>query len=291
MIKQKKECITGYLFIFPAFACLGAFRLFPVLRNLYLSFMTWDMVIGDPKFVGLKNYIKLFTASDFYASLEVTFRYTILYVPISMLFGYILAILMIKKTKWNVLFRTALFVPYVTSMVAMSAVFIYILHPQYGTLNVILNDLGFASVPWLNQKSTALYCLVAMNIWKSTGFCAVIYLGGILNISEEILEAAQIDGSSWWNTLVHIKTPLVAPTTFMLTIMLTIESFKIFTQINVMTGGGPDKSTTNLLTYMFNQAFDNFSVGYGSAIATVLLLIVLLINFIQLFFERFVNYD
>ncbi len=286
-----KSNICGYLMILPAFLLLGALNFYPILRNLILSFTSWDMVVGDPVFLGLENYKELFTSRGFVGCLKVTLMYTIAYVPISMGLGFILANLMASKSKMNVLYRTAFFLPYVTSMVAMSAVFLYIFHPQYGTLNSILGMLGISPVAWLNQKSTALWALVAMNIWKTTGFCAVIYLSSIQNISEELLEAADIDGATGLQKFFYIKIPLVSPTTFMLVIMLTIESFKVFTQIHVMTGGGPDGATTNLLTYMFEQAFEQFRVGYGGAISVVLLICVLIINGIQMYFEKFVNYD
>ena len=288
---RTKSNLCGYLMILPAFLLLAALNFYPIIRNLVLSFTSWDMVVGDPVFIGMGNYKELFTDRGFAGCLKVTLLYAVTYVPISMGLGFILANLMAAKSKINVLYRTAFFLPHVTSMVAMSAVFLFIFHPQYGTLNSILGTFGLPSVAWLNQKSTALGSLVAMNIWKTTGFCTVIYLSGIQNISDELLEAASIDGATGLQKLLYIKIPLVSPTTFMLVIMLTIESFKIFTQIHVMTGGGPDGATTNLLTYMFEQAFDQFRVGYGGAISIVLLICVLIINAIQMYFEKFVNYD
>lgn len=291
MSTKAKNNINGYLFILPAFLLLGAFNLFPILRNLYLSFTSWDMVIGTPDFIGLENYAELFSSREFYESLWVTAAYALLYVPVTLIAGFFIAVLLTKSSKVNIVYRTIFFAPHVTSMVAMSAVFLFIYHPQYGTLNTILASLGLSAVPWLNSKSTALISLVFMNIWKSIGFCAVVYLGGLLNISEELEEAADMDGASWLQKLWHIKVPLVSPTSFMLVIMFTIECFKVFTQISVMTGGGPDGSTTNLITYMFMQAFDQFRVGYGGAVAIVLLTCVLIVNIIQMGFERFVNYD
>lgn len=198
---------------------------------------------------------------------------------------------MTAKTKINIFYRTVFFSPTVTSMVAMSAVWLFIYHPQYGSLNSILGIFNIPPVRWLNTMDTALPSLVIMNIWKRMGFCTVVYLGALLSVSNEAIEAARIDGVNRWQMLWYIKLPLISPTTFMLVILMTIESFQVFTQINVMTAGGPNGSTTNLVTYMYMQAFDQFRVGYGSAVAVILLLIILLIYFIQMSFERFVNYD
>lgn len=288
---KKSNVLSAVILLFPAFVCLLIFNFLPVLRNLYLSFTSWDMVIGDPRFIGLDNYRELFTSKDFWDSVIVTLKYTVMYVPVSILGGLFLAVMLKSKSHLNIIYRTIFFAPYVTSMVAISAVFLFLYHPQYGTLNTILSVFGMEPVRWLNSKATALPSLVLMNCWKSMGFCAVVYLGALLNISDDMKEAAQIDGANRWKSLLYVEIPMVSPTTFMLVIMLTIESFKVFTQINVMTGGGPDGSTTNLLTYMFSQAFEQFRVGYGGAVAIILLIMVLLINLIQMTFERFVNYD
>lgn len=281
----------AYLFILPAFILLGVLNLYPIIRNLYLSFTAWDMVIGDPVFIGIENYKEIFKSEEFYKSLKVTVMYTITYVPITLILGFLTAVLLVKKSKINIIYRTIFFTPHVTSMVAMSAVFLFIYHPQYGTLNTILKQFGGSPVRWLNSTDTALISLVMMNVWKSIGFAAIVYLGSILNIPKEVEEAADIDGASWWKKLMYIRIPLVSPTTFMLIIMFTIECFKVFTQISVMTGGGPDGSTTNILTYMYIQAFNQFRVGYGSAITIILLVCVLIVSMIQMSFERFVNYD
>lgn len=290
-VDRKRENMVAIILILPACICLGIFNFFPIIRNFILSFSSWNMVIGNPKYIGVNNYIEMFTNEDFWSSIIVTIKYTIMYVPMSMMIGFVLAILIKKKNKVNLIYRSIFFLPYVTSMVAISAVFLYIYHPQYGSLNMILQIFGIEPIRWLNTKSTALISLVIMNCWKSIGMCVVIFLGSLLNISDELREAARIDGAGEYNILKYVEIPLVTPATFMLVIMLTIESFKVFTQISVMTQGGPDGSTTNLLTYMFQQAFEQFRVGYGGAIAIVLLLIVLIINLIQMKFEKFVNYD
>lgn len=291
MKSKVRNNITAYLLLSPALICLAAFCLFPILRNIYLSFTSWDMVIGNPKFIGLDNYVELFTAREFYQSIRVTFTYNILFVVGSMAMGLLFALLLSKGGRISKFFRTVFFAPTVTSMVAMSAVWLYIFHPQYGSLNSLLSLADIAPVRWLNSPNTALISLVIMNIWKRMGFCSVVYLGSILNIQEDLLEAAHIDGANWWQRLLYIKIPMISPATFMLFILMTIESFQVFTQIHMMTGGGPNYSTTNLLTYMFSQAFNQFRVGYGSAIATVMLLMILAVYFLQSRLEKRVNYD
>ena len=288
---KRSDVIAAGLLLFPAFACLTLFNFLPVIRNVLLRFTSWNMVVGDPKFVGLNNYKELFTSQDFRNSVIVTVRYALMFVPLTIALGFLLASLLARKSAVNVLYRTIFFAPYVTSMVAMSAVFLFIYHPQYGTLNTLLKSLGIEPLQWLNSKKTALPSLVAMNCWKTTGFCAVVYLGALLNVSDELKEAAEIDGASRLQKLWLIEAPLVSPTTFMLVITVTIEAFKVFTQINVMTSGGPDSATTNMLTYMFVQAFEQFRVGYGGAVAVIMLLTVLIINFVQMAFEKYVNYD
>lgn len=281
----------GYFFILPAFLLVAVFQLYPMARNIVLSFTHWDMVTADPRFIGLGNYAELFSDLDFYKSLQVTLLYSVGFIPISLALGLGLAVLMTKKSPLSIFSRTAFFAPTVTSMVAMSAVWMFIYHPQYGALNSLLGVFGIDPVRWLNSTDTALLSLVMMNIWKRFGFCTVVYLSALLNVSEEMQEAAKIDGANSWQIFTKIKMPLVSPSTFMLVILMTIESFQVFTQINVMTGGGPNFSTTNLVTYMYGQAFDQFRVGYGSAVAVVLLLLILLVNAVQMYFEKYVHYD
>ena len=153
---KRSDVIAAGLLLFPAFACLTLFNFLPVIRNVLLSFTSWNMVVGDPKFVGLNNYKELFTSQDFRNSVIVTVRYALMFVPLTIALGFLLASLLARKSAVNVLYRTIFFAPYVTSMVAMSAVFLFIYHPQYGTLNTLLKSLGIEPLQWLNSKKTAL---------------------------------------------------------------------------------------------------------------------------------------
>ena len=176
-------------------------------------------------------------------------------------------------------------------MVAISVVWLFIYNPQYGLLNTVLGALGIAPVRWLNEPASALPSLALIAIWRMLGYSTVVYLGGIQNISDEINEAARIDGANTLQTVWHITVPLVSPTTFMLLILNSIEVLKMFTTINVMTDGGPAKATQNLVVMLYEYAFRRYQLGYASAIALILFALILIVNLVQMALERFVNYD
>lgn len=291
IIKAIKQEATGLFFIFPAVALLGVFVLWPILRNFYLSFFSWDMITSDPVFKGWENYQYLFTDSELYKSLGNTLQYTAIIIPTVLLIGFVLGIIMSNNSKVNVIYRAIFFSPRVTSMVAISAVWLFIYHPQYGLLNQILGLMGIAPIRWLNDVSTALPSVAIITIWKSLGYCAIVFLGGIQNISKEVIEAAKVDGANEWQVTWRIRFPLVSPTTFMLLILVTIDTLKLYTTINVMTGGGPAKSTQNLVVMLYDYAFSSHEIGMASAISIILLVLILVINLIQMCFEKFVFYD
>ncbi len=288
---MRTKWYTGYVFILPAFLLLLLFSYIPILQNLYMSFTSWDMLIGDPEFVGLKNYVKILSDRSFWWSLWVTLKYALIFVPVSMSLGLGIALLLMGSGFFVSFLRTVFFSPTVTSMVAISAVWLYIFHPQYGTLNNLLGLVGIAPIAWLNDPNTSLYSLIILNVWKRMGFCSVIYLGALLNIPRDLYEAAEIDGADRMQKFRNITLPMISPATFMLIILLTIEVFQIFTQIDIMTQGGPDKATMTLLASMYYTAFTEFRMNEGSTLSIILLCIVLFINYLQMKFERCVNYE
>lgn len=282
----------GILFILPAFLCLLVFVLIPIVRSVYLSFFSWDMITSDPVFLGLRNFKDLFADATFFKALKQTFVYCILIIPVSMAGGLIAALCMAEERRVNVLFRSIFFSPRVTSMVAISAVWIYILHPQIGILNRVLGVFGVTPpIRWLNDTKTAIIGVALVAIWKSLAYCTILYLGGVQNVPREVMEAATVDGANALQKVWHIQLPLVSPTSFMLMILVTIDTLKMFTSINVMTGGGPAKSTMNLTTMLYGRAFGSFEFGYASAIGVILFAIILIVNAIQMRLEKYVNYD
>ncbi len=280
----------GVAWTLPALVFLVLFTLYPMVNAVITSFYNWNLT-GRKKYIGLYNYRKLFSSTEIWDSIGRTIQYVVYILPATLVFGFVLALLLKKASKLNVVFRTLLFTPRVSSMVAISMVWIFIYNPQYGLLNSILGCFGMQPIRWLNTPETALPSLCLIFIWRMLGYSAVVYLGGIQNISEEVLEASTIDGANAIQTVWHITLPLTTPTAFMLMILNTIEILKMFTTINVMTQGGPAMSTTNLVVLLYEYAFRRYQVGYASAIALVLFLLILSINLLQMALERFVSYD
>lgn len=282
--------VKGVAWTMPALVFLITFCIYPMINAIITSFYNWNLT-GRKKFIGIYNYRKLFRDPEIWETIGRTVEYALYILPATMILGFILALLFRKSSKLNVVFRTLIFMPRVSSMVAISMVWLFIFNPQYGLLNQALGLVGIKPLRWLNEKETALFSVALVTIWRMVGYSSVVYLGGIQNISEDVLEASTIDGANSIQSIWHIVLPLVSPTTFMLLILNTIEVLKLFTTISVLTGGGPAQSTQNLIIMLHEYAFKRFQVGYASAIALVIFVLILSINLIQMAFERFVSYD
>lgn len=288
--KRLAQEAKGVAWTLPALTFLVMFTLYPMVNAIITSFYNWNLT-GRKKYIGGYNYQKLFSDPEIYETIWRTLQYAIIVLPATLIFGFILALLLKKSTKINVLFRTLLFTPRVSSMVAISVVWLFIYNPQYGLLNSVFGLFGIAPIRWLNDPALALPSLSIITIWRMLGYSTVVFLGGIQNISEDVLEASTIDGANPLQTVWHITIPLVSPTTFMLLILNTIEVLKMFTTINVMTDGGPAKATQNLVAMLYEYAFRRYQLGYASTIAVVLFVLILAVNLLQMALERFVNYD
>ena len=288
--KRLEQEAKGVAWTLPALTFLVMFTLYPMVNAIITSFYNWNLT-GRKKYIGGYNYQKLFSDPEIYETIWRTLQYAIIVLPATLIFGFILALLLKKSTKINVLFRTLLFTPRVSSMVAISVVWLFIYNPQYGLLNSVFGLFGIAPIRWLNDPALALPSLSIITIWRMLGYSTVVFLGGIQNISEDVLEASTIDGANPLQTVWHITIPLVSPTTFMLLIFNTIEVLKMFTTINVMTDGGPAKATQNLVVMLYEYAFRRYQLGYASTIAVVLFVLILAVNLLQMALERFVNYD
>lgn len=288
--KRAGENAIGYLFILPSTILLLSFVIYPLLAGIYNSFMSWNL-ITNAKFVGLRNYAELFTSDELWKSILNTFIYALIIIPTTLVFGFIFAFLIKKKSRVNVIYRTIYFIPRVTSMVAMSSVWLFLYNPQYGFFNNVLSIFGIPPVRWLNDPGTALPSVAVIIIWITVGYATVLFISGLQNIPASVIEAAELDGATGIRRIISIDLPLVSPTTFMLLILITIESLQIFTTIDVMTQGGPANSTQNLVVMLYRYAFQKYQIGYASAVSVILFVLILAVNMVQMRFEKEVVYD
>jgi len=280
----------GLAFVLPALLFLVVFYIYPMCFAVRTSFFSWNMT-SAMKFVGLRNYKRFFSNNNTVSALWTTFKYVLYILPSSLVIGFLLALLVYKPGKANTLARTLVFIPHIASIVASCAIWTFLMNPQYGILNKMLNLIGIPSVRWLNDVKTALLSVSFVTVWRQVGYNMIIFIGAIQNVQGEILEAARIDGASHFQIVRRMIIPLVIPTAFMLMILNTIAVFKMFTVIESLTEGGPAGSTTNLVYLIQQTAFNDYSLGYAFTMSVVLFLIILLVNIFQMSLEKKVNYD
>ncbi len=286
MSKRRRKTLNilvAYSFIAPNFIGFAVFTLGPILFAFALAFMHWDG--SNPiRFAGLANFWKLFSDRVFQSAFWNTIIYTGFTVPLTLICALGLAILLNQKIFGRNFFRTVAFFPYVASLVAVAVVWNMIFHPEFGPVNMVLYSLGVdpRNLPaWAADRHWAMVTIIMFSIWKNMGYFMVIYLAGLQGISTELYEAADIDGATGWQKFWRITLPQLAPTTFFVSVMLTIQSFKVFDQVYMITQGGPGTSTLVLVYHIYNEAFISWDLGYSSMVALVLFLLVLLITVVQ----------
>lgn len=315
MIGKTKVEYEAYIYLLPVVTIVFIFHIFPIFYSLIISFYEWDL-ISDPNFVGLENYRRLLDDPMFYKSLVNTLYYVLFSVPLSIGLSLFIAILLNRSISGVGIYRTIYFLPVVTSINAVSIVWNYIYHPEYGLLNKVVTLLGFSPRAWLNDHtplmdlicgsigmkwpeylpagpSVAMMCIIAMSVWKGLGYNIVIFLAGLQNIPKHLYEAARIDGASSWQQFRYITWPLLSPTTYFVFVMACIGSFQVFSQVYMMTPrGGPMKSTMVVVFYLYQKAFVRFEFGYALAIAFVLFIILFMLTLLnKLYVEKKVFYS
>lgn len=266
--------LTGYLFIAPWLIGFLVFTVGPLLASFYFSFTRYDL-LSPPVWIGLGNYKTLLTDDPlFWKSLEVTLRYGLVALPLGTAGAVVLAILLNLDVKGISVFRTIFFLPSIVPTVATSMVFLWLLNPQIGLINSLLRNFGIIGPAWLNDARWAPWTLVFMALW-GVGGGMVIYLAGLKDIPTYLYEAAIIDGASPFDRLRTITLPMLTPVIFFNVVMGVIGAFQYFTQAYILTRGGPEESTTFYALYLFNRAWRYLDMGYASAMAWLLFLIVI----------------
>ena len=287
----RREAIDGYISISPWLIGFLVFTVGPLLASLYLSFTEWT-ITRPPTWIGLTNYTRMFTRDAlFWQALKVTILYVLLSVPLKLVFGLGLSLLLNMSLRGMNFFRTVFYIPAVISGVAVSLMWMWLLQPDTGVVNTLLDMVGIKGPGWFWDPLWALPSVALMSIW-GVGGMAIIYLAGLQNIPPHLYEAAMLDGANAWKRFWRITLPLLTPTVFFLLVIELIDAFKIFTQAFVITKGGPLKATYFYLYYYYEEAFQNFNMGYASALALVLMLIILaatlLVNYTS---KRWVYYE
>lgn len=275
--RLKKDDKWAWIMLAPNVVGFFMFMFIPMIATFVLSFTQYDM-LSTPKFIGLKNYIDMFHDKIVWQVTFNTIIYTIITVPIGMCISLLLAVVLDSPIKGRRFFRGTFFLPSIISMVVVSIVWQWIYNPQYGILNYVIGFLGIEPQNWLGNANTALISLAAVGIWKRSGYDMMLFLSGLQSIPDTYYEAAKLDGASKWQQFRYITVPLLKPTTFFVFIMAMISSFQVFDQVNLMTQGGPGRSSSVLVHYLYQNAFQYFDLGYACAIAYLLFAIVLIIT-------------
>lgn len=288
---EARLVFQAYAFLLPSFIGLLVFSFLPIIAVAILSFFNWGL-LGQPTFIGIQNYSRLFASSSFWNSLLVTFYYVLLNIPMQTVFALLLAMVLNRKIPGRGFFRTLFVVPWMATPVAMGIVWQWIFDPQFGALNTFLGVFHITGPAWLSSPTWAMPAIAAVNIWQYTGYNMLFFLAGLQGIPEYFYEAAALDGASPMRRFFTITLPLLSPTMFFVLVTDIIGSAQVFDTVYAMTQGGPGNATSVLNFNIFRQAFVFFHAGYASALSMVLFLILLIITLVQvLYFRNRTVYD
>jgi ABC-type sugar transport system permease subunit len=280
-----------YAIVFPKVLVLTLFLGVPFVAAIAISFFEWSPLASTHPFVGLENYQTLLTDPVFHNSIinTVTYSASLLLIDVPIALG--LAILLDMNLRGTKVYSTAIFLPVVTSWVVVSLIWSWIYNPNFGALNLFFGWVGLPTLDWLRNTDTALAAIIAMSIWKHVGFNMVIFLAGLKGIPNTFHEAATMDGASRWERFRYVTLPLLRPTTFLVVILTMIFSFRFFTQVYVMTGGGPVQSSYSIMFYFYELGFSKFNMGLASAVGVILFVGVFALSLLQnRYFDDDVDY-
>jgi multiple sugar transport system permease protein len=287
--KRNKLDWTGYAFLLPAMLILTLFLIYPILWALVVSFkeikpleLKNSGIFEIPgEFVGFAQYVEVFQNDLFIKALFNTGYYGIIYIPITLISAALLAVLLNQQMRGVNFFRTVLFIPYIISIVSASLIFLFIFNSEQGMINAVLMKFNIDGPNWLSNSLLAMPVIAVMSAWKKIGYFMLIYLAGLQNISHSLYESAEIDGANAFQRFWKITWPLLGRITLVVSVLLMIDTLKVFQEVYVMTGGGPGDSTTTVPFLIYNEAFKFFRIGSASAMSYILFIIVIAITVIQ----------
>lgn len=262
-----------YLLVAPSLGIFSLFVIYPILYMIYLSFFKWNL-IGDKVFIGLQNFTNMFTNQEFWQVLGNSFQYMILNMVLTISLALLLAVYLKKDTVINRFLQSAVFTPYIISLVSVSFIWMWLMDSDYGLLNYVVSLFKMAPVGWLDDPKIAMYSLVLVSVWKGLGYTTIVLVSAMHAIPKYLYEAASLDRASKFKVFWKITFPMLSPTLFFLTLMNIIGSFKVFETVNIMTAGGPMNSTNTIVYNIYQYGFSFYKIGYASALGVVLMLII-----------------
>jgi len=282
---------AAWCFVAPALVVIAVFFFVPVVAALAMSLTDFDIYAladrGNLRVVGLRNYAQLLRTPLFWKAFGNTLYFVVIGVPLSIGISLGAALLLHSRvTRFRAFFRTALFAPVVTTLVAVAVIWRYLFNPHYGLLNYLLGRLGLPSVDWLGDPQWAMPAIILFAVWKNFGYNMVILLAGLQSIPEQLYEAARIDGASAWRQFRHVTLPMLAPIVALVNVLTIAGYFQLFAEPYVMTQGGPLQSTVSVLYFMYEEGFKWWNLGSASAVAFVLFLFILALTAVQLRLAR-----
>jgi multiple sugar transport system permease protein len=279
-VADRSKYFALAVLLLPSLLGMVAFIMLPVVSSFVLSFSEWDL-LGEIKWIGIDNFVTALSDPAVLGALRNTLLFILGYLPSVVVIALGLALLLNRKLKGRVVFRAIYFVPVVTSWIAVSLVWKWLLNPQYGLVNFALSLIGIKGPGWLFDPNWAMAGIILTSVWKDIGFVTVIYLAGLQDIPENLYEAANLDGATAWQKFWTITLPMLAPTTFFVTTISMISSFQVFDQVWIMTGGGPAGATSVMVEQIYKNAFSYYKMGYASAISWVLFAIIFVVTIAQ----------
>lgn len=274
------ESITAYLFILPSLIGFVTFIVLPMIRGVQISFTKWDL-LRDPKYIGLKNYQNAFADERFWNALKVTAEYVALNIPLQTVIALFMAVVMDRVTKSEVV-RGILIIPYLLSNVIVAMIWVWILDPNLGFLNIMLENIGLKSQDFFYSLTQGIPTIAGVNIWRHMGINALLFYAGIQAIPKSLYEAATIDGAGEWGMFRRITLPLLRPVTVFVLVTSIVGSFQVFDTVNVTTQGGPIDATRVYVYYIVQNAFELSKFGYAAALSVILFCILIVVTLIQM---------
>lgn len=280
--ERRREAIEGILYTSPWIIGFVVFILGPLAASLYLSFTKYN-VLRPPRFIGIDNFVYMFTTDQlFFPSLVRTFYFALLSVPIAMVLSLLVAILLNQKLFATTVWRTLYFLPTLTPIVAAALLWRWMLNPDVGLINYLLGLIGIDGPGWLSSTTWAIPSLALMGLWASVGGSRmIIFLAGLQDVPQEMLEAAEIDGAGTWAKFRHVTLPMITPTVFFNMVLGIIFALRTFDIAFVSTAGGPARATWFFSLHIYQNAFTSFDMGYASALAWIFFIILFLLTYIQ----------